>query len=276
MPAQKKILTIAQAADYLKVSKTSLRRWTNSGRLACYRVGHRNERRFLLDDLVSFMGEAPGEGPLKFKPLPDRTDVSPGSDEHAQTPRKQAPRKHICTYYKSPEEQWELLRSHLLSHLNADAKTAYIYHRDEQQLLAWLRKEDIEPQDLIKSGVLELYASADTYLEAGYFSTERMLSFWQKIITRHNAEGVKSLLLTGEMGWASSGATGCEQLVPYEATLDAMLEATPWVTVICQYPVYQFSGSTVFDNLCVHTHVQLPDRLETGFGPVAAAPVSPE
>ena len=61
---------------------------------------------------------------------------------------------------------------------------------------------------------------------------------------------------------------GCEQLVPYEAALDAMLEVTPWVSVICQYPVYQFSGSTVYDNLCVHTHVQLLEssgnRLQPG------------
>ena len=266
MPTQKKILTITQAADYLKVSKTSLRRWTNSGRLACYRVGHRNERRFLLDDLVAFMGESADENALESGQFLSNAIVSVEGNE-----AKQKTRRHICTYFKSPKEQWELLRVHLLSHLNSEAKTVYIYQRDEQQLLARLRKENIEPQDLINRGVLELHASADTYLKAGHFSTDRMLSFWQKIIARHKISGAKRLLLTGEMGWASSGVSGCEQLVPYEAALDAMLEATPWVTVICQYPVYQFSGSTVFDNLCVHTHVQLTDRLETGFGPVIAA-----
>lgn len=266
MAAQKKFLTITEAADYLKVSKTSLRRWTNNGRLACYRVGHRNERRFLLDDLVAFMGESIDSGDYQ-----DGSRVSASENAQTANPSARELRKHICTFFKSPKEQWSLLRMHLLAHLNSEAKTVYIYQRDKQQLLNWLRNEDLDPGDLINRGVLELHTDADTYLKDGYFSTDRMLSFWQKIIARHKASGTKRLLLTGEMGWASSGVMGCEQLVPYEAALDAMLEVTPWVSVICQYPVYQFSGSTVYDNLCIHTHVQLLDRLKTGFSPIGAA-----
>ncbi len=266
MPAQKKFLTITEAADYLKVSKTSLRRWTNNGRLACYRVGHRNERRFLLDDLVAFMGESIDTGDYQDGYRMSASDNSPSVRQG-----RHETRLHICTFFKSPKEQWSLLRMHLLDHLNSEAKTVYIYQRDKQQLLTWLRNEDLDPEDLINRGVLELYTYADTYLKDGYFSTDRMLTFWQNIITRHKASGTKRLLLTGEMGWASSGVMGCEQLVPYEAALDAMLETTPWVSVICQYPVYQFSGSTVFDNLCIHTHVQLSDRLKTGFTPAITA-----
>ncbi len=265
MAIQKKFLTITEAANYLKVSKTSLRRWTNNGRLTCYRVGHRNERRFSLDDLVAFLGESMEAG---MHPDPART---PASDDAAPVGRGRGKaRRHLCTFYKSPKEQWQLLRMHLLDHLNSDAKTAYIYQRDKQQILNWLSSEGLDPEELVNRGVLKLYNYTDTYLKDGHFSTDRMLTFWQDIIDRHKAAGVKRLLLSGEMGWASSGITGCEQLVPYEAALDAMLETTPWVTVVCQYPVYQFSGSTVYDNLCVHTHVQLPDRLEAGFAPTVA------
>ena len=264
MATQKKFLTITEAADYLKVSKTSLRRWTNNGKLTCYRVGHRNERRFLLDDLVAFMGQAVESGGY-----PEGYRVTAAADFDPASPNVHETRKHICTFFRSPKEQWDLLKVHLLGHLNSEAKTVYIYQRDKQQLLGWLKNENLEPEELISSGVLELYTYADTYLKDGHFSTDRMLSFWQNIIARHGASGTRRLLLTGEMGWASSGVMGCEQLVPYEAALDAMLEVTPWVTVICQYPVYQFSGSTVFDNLCIHTHIQLPDRLEAGFAPVA-------
>lgn len=266
MPTQKKFLTITEAADYLKVSKTSLRRWTNNGRLACYRVGHRNERRFLLDDLVAFMGESIDTGDYQ-----GGHGISAPDHSQPVNQKLHEKRKHICTFFRSPKEQWGLLRTHLLDHLNSEAKTVYIYQRDKQQLFNWLGNEDLDPEDLISRGVLELYTHADTYLKDGYFNTDRMLTFWQDIIARHKASGTERLLLTGEMGWASSGVMGCEQLVPYEAALDAMLEVTPWVSVICQYPVYQFSGSTVFDNLCIHTHIQLPDRLETGFGPVGAA-----
>jgi excisionase family DNA binding protein len=262
---QKQFLTITEAADYLKVSKTSLRRWTNNGRLACYRVGHRNERRFLLDDLVAFIGESIETGVHH-----DVGQVTAPDNSRPVDQVRHETRRHICTFYRSPKEQWDLLRIHLLGHLNSKAKTVYIYQRDNTQLMAWLRNEDLDPDELINRGVLELYTYADTYLKDGHFSTDRMLAFWQDIINRHQAAGTRQLLLTGEMGWASSGVLGCEQLVPYEAALDAMLEATPWVSVICQYPVYQFSGSTVFDNLCIHTHIQLSDRLETGIGPATA------
>ena len=46
------LLDIEQAARFLNVSETSLRRWTNAGRLACLRVGRRQERRFRRVDLL--------------------------------------------------------------------------------------------------------------------------------------------------------------------------------------------------------------------------------
>ena len=50
-----KLLTIKEAASYLNVSEMSIRRWTNSGRLKCLRVGQKNERRFREKDLRSYL-----------------------------------------------------------------------------------------------------------------------------------------------------------------------------------------------------------------------------
>ena len=55
MLEQQRFLTISEAAGFLHVSEISLRRWTNSGKLRCFRVGGRNERRFLVEDLIAFM-----------------------------------------------------------------------------------------------------------------------------------------------------------------------------------------------------------------------------
>ena len=55
MSEKQRFLTIAEAAEFLQVSETSLRRWTNSGKLRCFRVGGRSERRFLKEDLLAFM-----------------------------------------------------------------------------------------------------------------------------------------------------------------------------------------------------------------------------
>src|SRR3989442_14772045 len=56
MTQQSELLDIAQAAAFLHVSQMSLRRWTNSGRLPCFRVGGRRERRFRRADLLAFLG----------------------------------------------------------------------------------------------------------------------------------------------------------------------------------------------------------------------------
>jgi len=56
---QEDLLDIKQAARFLLVSETSLRRWTNAGQLACLRVGRKRERRFRRADLLAFMEDQP-------------------------------------------------------------------------------------------------------------------------------------------------------------------------------------------------------------------------
>ena len=57
-PDTAELLDIREAAAFLRVSATSLRRWTNAGQLPCLRIGGRHERRFRRADLLAFMGVA--------------------------------------------------------------------------------------------------------------------------------------------------------------------------------------------------------------------------
>src|SRR2546423_12071308 len=68
IPQEPDLLDIAQAAAFLHVSPMSLRRWTNSGRLSCFRVGGRRERRFRRADLLALL-ERNGE-PARAPPAP--------------------------------------------------------------------------------------------------------------------------------------------------------------------------------------------------------------
>jgi transcriptional repressor of dcmA and dcmR len=58
------LLTIKEAALFLNVSEMSLRRWTNTGKLKCYRVGGKNERRFTRQELERFLRASKGRVPL--------------------------------------------------------------------------------------------------------------------------------------------------------------------------------------------------------------------
>jgi transcriptional repressor of dcmA and dcmR len=53
------LFDIKEAAAFLRVSETSLRRWTNDGRLRCVRIGGRRERRFRREDLERFLASGP-------------------------------------------------------------------------------------------------------------------------------------------------------------------------------------------------------------------------
>ena len=59
------LLDIAQAAALLKVSAASLRRWTNTGRLQCFRVGGRRERRFRRADLLALLQRQGGAAAVR-------------------------------------------------------------------------------------------------------------------------------------------------------------------------------------------------------------------
>ena len=49
------LLTVRETAGFLNVSEMSIRRWTNSGKLKCYRVGGKKERRFTRQGLENFL-----------------------------------------------------------------------------------------------------------------------------------------------------------------------------------------------------------------------------
>ncbi len=257
----KKLLTINEASELLKVSKASLRRWTNSGRLRCYRVGERHERRFDLDDLTALIGDANDRDSA-----PEHSQLlTPGSRQSKDSAKRRAAdiekHLHICTFYKSPKEQWQLIRDHFLAHTQARTGVVYLYHGDRDRVINWIKSEGLDAEQLIRQGTLLLLSSAESYYLNGFFNIDQMLEFWKERFSEAKKAGIENLLLTGEMGWANGNIIGHEQLVPYEAALDNMLELYPWVTAVCQYPVYQISGATVFDNLSCHTHVQLVQGL---------------
>jgi excisionase family DNA binding protein len=47
--------TLAEVAAYLRVSQATVRRWTNAGQLACYRLGGNRERRFTREAILAFV-----------------------------------------------------------------------------------------------------------------------------------------------------------------------------------------------------------------------------
>jgi len=50
-----RMLTVAEVAELVHVHPNTVRQWSNCGLLRCYRIGHRHDRRFKLEDVDTFL-----------------------------------------------------------------------------------------------------------------------------------------------------------------------------------------------------------------------------
>lgn len=253
MSEKQRFLTIGEAADFLHVSEISLRRWTNSGKLRCFRVGGRGERRFLIEDLLAFMPSAQTQP----EPQPTATETSHEAAAHE---------RHICLFFTTPDEQWQMMRPYLLEHLSENLPVLYIHDStSSERLLELLHAEGLPLDDLAACGLLRLLPPIQAYLLTGTFDAQRMLAFMESAILAALAAGHKRVFLTGEMTWSLVDAPGAEQMMTYEALLNPLVEKYPAVTIVCQYDLKRFDGPSVLDALLTHPSVHIPGGRIPGF-----------
>jgi excisionase family DNA binding protein len=251
------LLTINEAAHFLSVSKTTLRRWTNQGMLKCYRIGKRGERRFTRSDLLEGI-----EGQET-----STSTATPNGELSA------AGAVHVSTYYRDITQQWEIIRPYFMENLRGGGRTVYLYNSDYDWIVRGLTRAGLQPESLIESGNLIFLSTGDTYLKGGYFDQARMLDFWTAKNDQARKDGIDTLFFSGEMGWANSGLPGCELLSPYESELEEILQDFPSVTVVCQYRLQEFSGETIFDSVCIHPTIQWDSQPVAGLkGPLENIP----
>ena len=256
MPETQRFLTIAEAAEFLHVSEISLRRWTNSGKLRCFRVGGRSERRFLMEDLLAFMPSA-GSRPDVSKQRAAQTQMIPESASHE---------RHICLFFLNPDEQWQLLRPYLLASLQANVPVLYLQESvSPSRILDLLSAEGLPLEEVIARGLLRMLPPAQAYLLGGSFDAQRMLSFMEAAIIGALEAGYARIFITGEMAWSLEVGLDAEQLKTYEALLNPLVEKYPAATIVCQYDLRRFDGPGMLDALFTHPSVHVPSGRASGF-----------
>ena len=53
------MLTTSEVARLIHVHINTVRRWSDSGLMKAYRIGHRGDRRFRQEDITHFLDESP-------------------------------------------------------------------------------------------------------------------------------------------------------------------------------------------------------------------------
>lgn len=233
------LLDIGQAAAFLNVSEASLRRWTNSGRLPCMRVGQRRERRFRREDLIGFLengasgiGAAVGrEAGKKLENLPEMpVTVTHGS--------------HLCGMYASDLGRITLTVPFLLDGLNEGSVCFLVGPtRFRNEILKGLKKKRPSLQTDIDAGRL--------LLSEYHPALRAQNKYFRAVVDKKIAEGAQSFRIVGDV-WGMRARVSEEFLVEYEADYDRLIARKYPVVTLCLYDARRFSGVEMLNALKGH------------------------
>lgn len=233
------LFDISEAAQFLNVSQNSLRRWTNSGALPCFRIGRRRERRFRRGDLVAFMERSDsleisstGKGSVAATTGLSRDPVTVASGDH------------LCGIYESEAGRISLSVPFLLDGLR-EASLCILIAAASVQKQIMKNLSDTEPNfasDIRRGRILlreyEKTAGAEWKSAAAHLS-------------KAQEAGDSSFRVVGDVTGMRSSVSP-EELIEYEMGFDVRIVARFPVAVLCLYDAREFSGLELLNALKVH------------------------
>jgi excisionase family DNA binding protein len=237
MSDSQELLDIGQAARFLNVSETSLRRWTNSGRLACLRVGRRRERRFRRAELLAFMESEPagvtGPGP---QPLPSGHILIDGLSVRHGT--------HLCGLFASDTGRIKQAVAFLAEGSRPGGVSLLLASPEVREaIVANLEQSHPSTRKEVEVGRLVLGDYAD--------SADEQLAWWEMHMLAATRAGATALRAFGDI-WGLARRVSPEQVLEYETGYDHRIARRFPVVTLCQYDVRRFSSIAVLDALKLH------------------------
>jgi excisionase family DNA binding protein len=232
------LLDIAGAAAFLNVSETSLRRWTNSGRLACLRVGLKRERRFRRADLLAFMEEQPRSEIPSSTPPPSLETSKVNGLNHG---------RHLCGVYETPFGLATLVAPFLLEGLQEGSMCFLISSsRVRSELVKFMTAKRKSLVNDIKAGRL-VFAP---YRNSG----DEQCDYFQAQFESAMANGATSFRVVGDVGMLRKKTTSGDVLY-YEACYDERIARRYPVDTLCAYDARKMSGVEILDALKGHPDI---------------------
>jgi len=204
------LLDIREAAELLRVSETSLRRWTNAGVLPCLRIGGRRERRFRRADLLAFVGVA----------------------SHSILP---PPRNHFCGLYTSDLSRVRGAAAFLASGLQPDALCLLIAEKGVQRGV-------IDQIERVRPSVRSDLRTGRLMLAEYRSSAAAQLDFWRARIRSALREGVAQVYVAGDVSAGALGRLPFGEILEYETEYGRSIARAFPVTTLCQYDARRISG----------------------------------
>lgn len=238
--AAESLLNIKQAAKILNASEISLRRWTDSGKLPCLRIGVRRERRFRLSDLLAYLEQNQTQGTIT--PLERASTKIAHIDLEGISINYGT---HLCAFYDTDLGRLKLALPFLLDGLRADDR-CFLIATYEVQTIIINELRDVRPcidRD-IQDGRL--------VLSEGIADGTQLYTFFENAFLNANKQGIKGLRVLGDMAWALQKGVGTAELNDFETRYNQGLGHRFPVVSLCQYDARLFSGTAILTALKCH------------------------
>jgi transcriptional repressor of dcmA and dcmR len=236
-----RLLNVKEAAAFLHVSEMTIRRWTNAGTLACYRIGQKRERRFSPRELQKYLAggtdagakiaNGPGQVPLGLGGLavPDGT--------------------HLTHLYFDAPEALEVQASFVRQGLD-NGETVLVIAPDEGRENLW--------RTMSQGGLdVPAFMSRNSLHQAGGRESSADLSAY---ISQVAASARGRFRLLGDMIWAKRKRWPLERLRSLEEKTNARL--SPNTLFLCQYSLAEFSGQETLMACEEHQYAIYKGRLQ--------------
>jgi excisionase family DNA binding protein len=232
------LLDISEAAQFLNVSETSLRRWTNAGTLPCLRIGRRRERRFRRADLLAFMEQPAARNTADRKG--DSTNAQRWKEQPAATIRG----NHVCGIYGSDAGRLDLAVPFLLEGLH-------------EKNVCFLVAPSRAQREIVKA-LKARRASLDSDIKARrLIVTEHQKSaaaqcrFFQTAMKEAEDNGAGSFRVLCDM-WGFRLRLSARQVIELEVGFERLIAARFPVLSLCAYDARKFTGVELLDALKDH------------------------
>ncbi|AWK05764.1 hypothetical protein HYN56_16590 [Flavobacterium crocinum] len=162
---------------------------------------------------------------------------------------------HICGFFDSREQQYEVIIPYILEGLEANDKVINILEGNRHgEHCRCLTDNGVSITEKLLSGQLEVLASENTYINGGKFVADEMYDLLEKSLLSSSRAGYDSVRACGDMVWALKNLPGTDELLEYEARLN-LLTPKHSCSLICMYDISSFNESTLKDILLTHPYV---------------------
>ena len=224
-----RLLNIKEAAEFLNVSEMTVRRWTNTGSLQCYRVGGRRARRFKAQDLMAYLeGKDLSTDSVMVQLGFNGFEVPDGS--------------HITHLSVDPYEALEVAAAFVIEGL-VNGETVCVVAPDvgTEKVINALGQHNTDVEKFKESGKLHFSRGMDT--------PQRQ----RRYIAEMAAQSGKRFRIFGDMTWIQAKGWRTEDLRGLEEACN--LSPSPRdLLFLCQYVLDSFTGKQVMMAIENHSH----------------------